>query len=417
MSKRSEPIPGITDIFPEETTEWRFLENTARDVFRKYGYDEIRTPILEREDVFLHSIGESTDIVQKEMYSFTDRGGRNLTLRPEGTAGVLRALTNRGILQGEEKRVYYSGAMFRGERPATGRKRQFHQLGVENVGKISPDIDVECIVMLMDYFRAVGLSDAKLLINTRGLPSDRDTVSKVLSSYFSKYDEEMCSDCRRRLDTNIWRILDCKNPTCREIIVKSPPVLDNLSESSRDYFRKVCDRLRLLNVEFEVDTRLVRGLDYYVHTVFELVHGGCGAQNAVAGGGRYEIMPPGNRRATPGVGFAIGLERLILSRADAGKYVETETPIDVYLVSLGDAARLENLVLAGRLRENGVAILMDLEERGMKAQMRSADKSGARFALIRGDEELSKGVLVCKNMGDSNQFEILEDNIITELFN
>jgi histidyl-tRNA synthetase len=406
LAPKTEPIPGTSDIFPEESGEWRILEEAANRIFSRYGYGELRTPVFERTNVFLRSIGTETDIVQKEMYTFEDRGGRSLTLRPEGTAGVLRAVANAGIPQGDERRVYYQGPMFRGERPAAGRKRQFHQIGVECVGKVAPAIDVECIAMLMDYLAEIGLDKIRLLLNTRGVKEDRAVASEALVGYFRDRIEPMCDDCKRRLDTNVWRILDCKVETCREVAEGAPLITDQLSDASRDYFQQVCTGLDALGVEYTQDPRLVRGLDYYEHTVFEVVYEGIGAQNAIAGGGRYKITPPGVTKPVPGVGFAVGVERLLLARQDLGVKGSDETGIDVYLVGLGPEAQAMNLRIAQVLRAQGKTVMMDLEGRGMRGQMRTANKLGARHTYILGEDELARQVIVYKDMQNSEQSEI-----------
>lgn len=406
MSTKTEPIPGISDIYPADIPEWRFVENAARQTFSRYGYHEIRPPILERTDVFSRSIGDDTDIVQKEMYTFKDRGGRSLTLRPEGTAGVLRALANEGIPEGDERRVFYIGPMFRGERPAAGRKRQFHQIGVECVGKTAPAIDAECIAMGMDYLNTIGIESTTLLLNSRGTLKDRRQISTVLTHYFQDHIDSMCADCQRRLITNVWRILDCKNDQCRPVVDDSPAITDQLDSDSRGYFDSVCTILDNLGIQYKLDPRLVRGLDYYVHTVFEITSTGAGAQNAIVGGGRYNVQLPGQKRSIDGVGFALGVERLLMCRSGAGQRSEPDAAADIYIVSHGQRAMNENLILAAELRKNDFSVLMDLEGRGMKAQMRNANKCNVTFALIRGDDELDKGLVVCKHMTDANQIEI-----------
>ena len=406
LAPRTEPIPGTSDLFPQEVNQWRFIEQTCCQIFSRFGFGEIRTPIIERTEVFHRSLGLETDIVQKEMYSFNDRGGREITLRPEGTAGVLRALVNGGISQGDEKRVFYFGPMFRGERPAAGRRRQFHQVGVECVGKISPKFDIECISILDHLLKALELKNYKILINSRGELADREPISIALNQFFSSHIQSMCTDCQRRHEKNVWRILDCKNEICREFILKCPPIVDLLGESSRIYFETVCEGIAELDINYHIEPRLVRGLDYYAQTVFEATVGGIGAQNSVAGGGRYEITFPNQRQPVLGVGFAAGIERLVLAMNEQGSHPWKEPSLDIYLVSLGELAQKENLKLANHLRTEGFSVQMDLEGRGMKAQLRSANKSGARFAFIRGQDEIEKGAIVFRNMSNSTQEEI-----------
>lgn len=409
------PPPGTADIFESEAREWREIERIASDVFSRYGYGELRTPIFEYTEVFQRGLGGETEVVQKEMYTFTDRGGRSLTLRPEGTAGVMRALSNTDVMNGVEQRVRYFGPMFRGERPAAGRRRQFHQIGVENVGRCAPLIDAECIAMLAAFLREIGLGDFVLDINTRGALDDRGPAEQLLRDYFSKHIDCMCQDCKTRLERNIWRILDCKQESCGKIIAEAPDYIASFSENSRNYFDEVCRALDALKVPYRVNPRLVRGLDYYVHTVFEVTHPALGPQTAVAGGGRYELFLPGEKRPVPGVGFAAGVERLLLVRESLGvKTAESAGPA-AYLVGLGIEARLANLALADQLRKAGIPVELELEERSFKAQLRGANRSGAALAIVRGDSELEKDIAVVKNMSDGSQCEIPAGSIMEYL--
>ncbi len=403
-----EPLPGTSDLWHPEAAEWVRLENTARRVMGLYGYAELRTPIIERTDVFVRGIGSDTEVVQKEMYTFTDRGDRSLTLRPEGTAGVMRAIANQGVGEGEEKRVFYCGPMFRGERPAAGRKRQFHQIGVEAVGKLTPLLDAESMVMLFDYLRAVGIDDFRLLLNSRGTREDRQDASRTLQEHFRPHVEEMCEDCRRRLDSNVWRILDCKVEACRGFVAQAPPIVDLLSETSRAYFGQVQRALDAFGIAYEVAPHLVRGLDYYEHTVFEVVSDSphLGAQNALAGGGRYLIELPGSRKPIPGVGFALGMERLMMARHRPRQESPGHGPVDVFIAILGDQAEVCALQLSRELRARQVRVLCETEGRSIKAQMRTADKCGAELAVIVGGEELAAGQVTVKYMRESRQEQI-----------
>jgi len=321
MAAKMEPLPGTADIWEPETRQWVLLETVAREIFPRYGYGELRTPMFERTELFVRGIGDQTEVVQKEMYTFEDRGGRSLTLRPEGTAGIMRAIASQGLAEGEEKRVFYLGPMFRGERPAAGRRRQFHQVGVEAVGRNTPAMDAENIVMLMDYLEALEIPALRLLLNSRGTVADRALISRELQACFRPRQHDLCEDCRRRIDGNVWRVLDCKNPGCQAVIAAAPAIPELLSPESRRFFDQVCAVLAELGVAFEIAPRLVRGLDYYEHTVFEVICEGehLGAQNAVAGGGRYSISLPGGGRPVAGVGFAAGMERLLLARGAISK--------------------------------------------------------------------------------------------------
>ena len=409
------PPPGTADIFPEEARRWRKLESVAADVFARYGYGELRTPVFEYTEVFQRGLGDETEVVQKEMYTFEDRGGRSLTLRPEGTAGVMRALLNTDVLNGVEQRVYYCGPMFRGERPAAGRKRQFHQIGVENVGRVSPELDAECIAMLMHLLEEIGITGAVLKINSRGVMADREPAGELLRNYFAGHVAEMCPDCQNRFERNLWRILDCKVEGCRKIVEGAPDYFSAYSAESQEYFSRVLASLDALGVKYQVDRKLVRGLDYYVHTVWEVTHDGLGGQNAIAGGGRYELFLPEQSKPVRGVGFAAGMERLMLVQ-DALQTAQVD-PEDapVFLVSLGTAARLENLKLAAELRHIGRRVALEVEDKSMKAQMRSANRAGAVTVVIRGEDELARGVAVVKNMAGGEQEEVPLAELINKL--
>jgi len=405
MAKFSPP-PGTADIFPEEMPLWHRLEDTARRIFPLYGYGELRTPIFEFTDVFKRGIGDETEVVQKEMYTFEDRGGRSLTLRPEGTAGVMRALLNTDVMNGNEKRVFYIGPMFRGERPAAGRRRQFHQVGVENAGRVAPELDAENMAMMMQYLDELKISGAKLLINTRGVQADRKPAEESLSKYFQQHVGDMCDDCKNRVERNVWRILDCKQESCREIVKGAPDYVSSYTAESRAYFDRVCELLSSFGVDFEIDKQLVRGLDYYAHTVFEVVHPGIGAQSAIAGGGRYELYLPENKKPIVGVGFAAGLERLLMVQEALNVAPPAAGKGPVFLVSMGDPARVFNMKLAQELRGENIPVVVEVEDKSMKAQMRAANRVNAAFAVICGDEELQSGKLVCKDMQEGSQQEL-----------
>ena len=404
--------PGISDIFQEEMSEWRFIEAAAEKVFALYGYSELRTPILEYTEIFQRSIGTETDVVKKEMYTFEDKGGRSLTLRPEGTAGVMRALSGTDVMNGNERRVFYTGPMFRGEKPAAGRKRQFYQIGVENAGTVSAAADAESIAMLMHFLKEVGINNASLLVNTRGAFDDRAPAEKLLREQLTERHDELCRDCQDRMERNIWRVIDCKNPNCAEIVDTLPEITSSFSDETKQYFKDVCVALDALEVPYRVEPNLVRGLDYYVHTVFEVTHSGLGAQNSIAGGGRYEVSLPGLKRPVIGVGFALGLERIIMARESESASMPVPTTPDVYLISLGADAKLANMRSASILRDAGLSVIGCLEDKSMKAQMRAANRVSARFVIIRGDSELENGTCVCKNMANSDQQEVKEDNLL-----
>ncbi|HPN83827.1 MAG TPA: histidine--tRNA ligase [Victivallales bacterium] len=409
------PPPGTDDILPGEVSIWQFMEKTAAKVFSLYGFEEIRTPIFEYTEIFSKGIGEQTEVVQKEMYTFQDKGGRSLTLRPEGTAGIIRALASLAQ-QGNNPRVFYVGPMFRGERPAAGRKRQFHQIGVENISSPSPELDAECIVMMMNFLKEIGIDGASLKINTRGDAEDRALAGAKLREILSNQRQFLCEDCTKRFDRNVWRILDCKNPKCGEIFSTLPGLDGLFSDKSQSYLSAVLEILSGENIRFEKDSRLVRGLDYYAHTVFEIVHHGLGAQNAIAGGGRYEIIPPEAKNPICGVGFACGLERLIMAAVSEGsKKMISKTTVPVFMVSIGKDAMRMNFSLAQRLRDLGIPVVADFEERSMKSAMRAAGKSGAKITVIRGDNEIRNKTIIVKNMADGSQSEVSEQSATQEI--
>jgi len=318
----------------------------------------------------------------------------------------MRALAATDAANGVEHRVFYMGPMFRGERPAAGRKRQFHQVGVENVGRpASPGLDAEAIAMLCHFLEEIGITGFRLLINTRGVQSDRPAAEQALAEHFRPHLAEMCEDCRTRIDRNVWRILDCKQTCCRPFIESAPDPAQFFSAESRAYFQKVCDLLTAQGIPFTVDPRLVRGLDYYVHTVFELTHTGLGAQNAIAGGGRYELQLPGLRTPIPGVGFAAGMERLLLVRDSLGVKPPAPQVPKLYLASLGDAALAFNTTFAAQLRHADVSVALDYDVRSMKSQMRAADRMKAEYVLVIGDTELEAKSAKLKRMADGLEIQ------------
>lgn len=412
MADDFQPLQGMSDICAPEIYLWRMMEERARAVFNSYGYDELRTPSLEKLSVFKRSIGDTTDVVQKEMYAFKDRGGRELALRPEGTAGTIRHLAGRGE-EGANARVFYIAPMFRCEKPQAGRKRQFHQIGVEATGEPNPLADAECIFMQKQLLDAWGLTGSKIQISTRGEPSDRKPVAEGLRAALQPHLHDLCEDCQRRIDENVLRVIDCKNEGCRKVVDQIPSAIEFMSPASRDYLNRVVEALEIMGVEVTVNPCLIRGLDYYVHTVWEISHSALGAQDALAGGGRYEIAL--GKKAIPGVGFAVGLERAIMALNACGITAEQFAPKGgVWLISLGEAALKENMKLAGELRAKGIRCGMELEAKSMKAQMRKAGRSGAETVIIRGDEEIEKGTAVVKNMAEGSQEELNIEDIVRD---
>jgi histidyl-tRNA synthetase len=403
-SSQFQPIQGMSDIAAPDSFLWQMIEERARDIFARYCFSEVRTPILEKTELFIHSLGDTTDVVTKEMYTLEDRGGRKLTLRPEGTASAIRYVAAGGD-KTASARIYYMGPMFRCERPQAGRKRQFHQIGVEAIGAPNPLADAEVIALQLHLLAAWGLADAKIRLNTIGLPEDRAAVLNGLREAIRPRLHELPAEAQQRFETNVLRLLDSKDEAVQKIIGAAPPVTEFMCAETRAYLDTVVETLRNLDIDVEVDTSLVRGLDYYVHTVWEVVHGGLGAQNALAGGGRYCIQI--GKNAVNGVGFAMGVERVIAALEAGGiSAVQFAPPPPVFIVSLGEAALKENLLLLQMLRKHGVACEMELSARKVQAQMRRANKTGARQVIIRGDSELEKGIFVLKNMGDGTQSEV-----------
>jgi len=401
-SNEFQPLQGMSDICAPEIYLWRMMEERARSVFSRYGFEELRTPVLEKLSVYQRSLGDTTDVVKKEMYSFKP-SKHELAMRPEGTAGTIRHLAGRGE-EGLSARVFYIAPMFRYERPQAGRKRQFHQVGVEATGGPNPLADAECIALQKSLLDAWGLTGSKIQISTRGEASDRKPVADGLRNALQPHLAELCDDCRRRIDENVLRVIDCKKDTCIKIVDQIPSAMEFMSPESRAYLDQVIEALQAMDVAVEVNPRLIRGLDYYVHTVWEISHSALGAQDALAGGGRYEIAF--GKKAVEGVGFAVGFERAIMALEACGITAGQFIPDGGYwLVSLGEQALVENMKLAATLRAKGIRCGMELEAKSMKAQMRKADRIGAQKVIIRGEDEISKGTVVVKNMADGSQTE------------
>ncbi len=398
-------IKGTVDIFGDEVNYWYAVENSARNIARQYGYGEIRTPILEPTALFSRSVGEETDIVQKEMYSFTDKGGRDITLRPEGTAPVVRAfLENSLVNRGFPQRFFYIEPMFRYEKPQSGRQRQFHQVGFELLGSSSPLADAEMILVAVRFLREIGLVRFRLVINSIGCEKCRPKYKEALREYYSKHFKELCDDCKRRFDRNILRLLDCKVDA--ELAKSAPRSVDYLCEDCAKHYKRVKEILDILGVEFEEDHRLVRGLDYYNRTVFEIRHELLGAQNAIAGGGRYDSLVKELGGAdVPALGFAAGIERIILAMKMEGVEPPKFVIPHVYLAHIGDVVK-EAFEIGEDLRKAGVTVYMDVMERGLRAQLKHANRIGAIFTLIIGEDELERGIVAVKDMESGEQSEV-----------
>ncbi|ASA97853.1 MULTISPECIES: histidine--tRNA ligase [Anoxybacillus] len=411
---------GTQDILPEQAAKWQYIEHIARELCRRYNYQEIRTPIFEHTELFLRGVGDTTDIVQKEMYTFEDRGGRSLTLRPEGTAAVVRSFVENKMYgyPNQPVKLYYMGPMFRYERPQAGRFRQFVQFGVEALGSNDPAIDAEVIALAMDIYHTLGLKKLKLVINSLGDVESRKAHRQALIDHFQPRIHEFCDDCQARLHKNPMRILDCKKDRDHELMRTAPSILDYLNEQSRTYFEKVQMYLQKLGIAFEVDSRLVRGLDYYNHTAFEIMSEaeGFGAITTLCGGGRYnglvqEIGGP----ETPGIGFALSIERLLAALEAEGISLPISEGIDCYVVALGEQAKEEAVALVAALRKEGISAEKDYQDRKVKAQLKAADRLHATYVAILGEDELRKGVINVKHMATGEQQEVPLDTFISHM--
>ncbi|HIJ79028.1 MAG: histidine--tRNA ligase [Desulfobulbaceae bacterium] len=398
-------LKGFKDILPDEAGVWQHIEATAREVFHRFGFTEIKVPILEKTELFARSIGEATDIVEKEMYSFTDRNGESITMRPEGTASVLRAFIEHGLqVKLPVQKLYTIGPMFRHERPQKGRLRQFHQMSVEVLGLDHPLLDAEVIAMGWLLLDELGLS-VSLQINSLGCPACRPAYKEALLSFLAARQDKVCEDCQRRSSTNPLRVLDCKSAHCQEQYQAAPSILDHLCPDCADHFRRTRAGLDLLAIPYQVNNFMVRGLDYYCRTTFELLTDALGAQSAVGAGGRYDglVEQLGGPKNTPGIGFALGMERLVLLLSEQQPSAGLSQQADLFVAALGEAAGAKAFALLHLLRKKGVRVAMDLAGRSLKSQMKQADRVNARYVLIMGEEELAANEAVLRDMASKEQ--------------
>ncbi len=395
-------LKGFKDIVPGEVETWQFIEQTARSIFHRFDFSEIKVPILEKTKLFTRSIGETTDIVEKEMYTFADRNGSSLTMRPEGTASVLRAYIENGLqTRRAVQKLYTIGPMFRHERPQKGRLRQFHQMSVEVLGTDLPRVDAEVMAMAWLLLRELGLQ-ASLEINSLGCKKCRPAFNRELLDFLGKA-EDLCEDCLRRRETNPLRVLDCKSAHCQEKYALAPSILDHICPGCADHFQAVRQGLDLLEIPYKVNSFMVRGLDYYTRTTFELVTDALGAQSAVAAGGRYDgLVKQLGGPDVPGIGFAMGMERVALLLDQQEKTIPGPR-LDIFIAALGQTAQQKGFALLHSLRQAGVSAIMDLEDRSLKNQMKQAGKAQTRFVLILGQEELENGQAVLRNMENKEQ--------------
>ncbi len=395
---------GTNDILPGESEKWQFVEETARLLFKDYQFDEIRTPLFEHIEVISRSVGDTSDIVTKEMYDFYDKGDRHITLRPEGTAPIVRSFVENKLYGPEfpkPYKVYYTGPMFRYERPQKGRLRQFHQIGVECFGSKNPATDVEIMAMALAFFEQLGISDLRLVINTLGDSETRVSYRQALIEYLTPFEEQLSADSKRRLHENPLRVLDSKDKEDKEIVANAPQILDYLTAESKTHFETVTAMLDALGIVYEVDSNMVRGLDYYTHTIFEIMHDSdaLGTQSTICAGGRYDnLIEEFGGESTPGFGFGIGIERVLLTLDSEGIELPTIDTIDAYVVHLGDETNVEALKLVQAIRNAGFSADRDYMGRKAKAQFKSADKAKARLVVTIGDSELAEQQVKIKNM-------------------
>lgn len=410
---------GTNDILPGESDKWQFIEETARLLFRDYQYREVRTPIFEHYEVISRSVGDTTDIVSKEMYDFYDKGDRHVTLRPEGTAPVVRAFVENKLYGPEYPKpfkAFYMGPMFRYERPQKGRLRQFHQIGVEAFGSSNPATDVESMAMALDFFKQLGVQKLRLVINSLGDKETRTTYRQALIDYLEPHFAELSEDSQRRLHENPLRVLDSKDKRDKQFVAEAPSILDYLSETAKAHFEAVKEMLTALEIPFEVDSNMVRGLDYYTHTIFEIMSDapGMGAQATICAGGRYDhLVEELGGVETPAFGFAMGIERILLTLESEEILLPVLSELDAYVVGLGEATNLESLKLLQAIRNFGFSADRDFMNRKAKAQFKSADKAGAKLVLTIGENELAEGVVNIKGMATRQEQTFALNDVYT----
>ena len=407
---------GTRDILPSQTQTWQWVEQVARSVFSTYGYQEIRTPIFESTDLFVRGVGDTTDIVEKEMYTFNDKANRSITLRPEGTASVVRAILQNRLLEGASVlKLYYNGRMYRYERPQAGRFREHWQVGVEVFGAAQPAVDAEVIALAHQFYSKLGFKDLMLHLNTIGDRACRPKYVADLKAFTKARLDRFCRECQGRYERNPLRLFDCKKG-CREILAEGPRLLDYLCESCREHFDAVKRYLKLLGIDYTENPNLVRGMDYYSRTTFEFTAGGLGAQDAIGGGGRYDYLVEelGNK-PTPAIGFGLGVDRIILALEAQKIGISPQPPIDVYIAVLGDEAMPVALQIAQRLRDNEIRTDLEYNGRSLKAQMKTANKLNVKFVVIIGEDEIKHSAATVRDMEAGNQWTVEFDRLAEEL--
>lgn len=419
MALITKAIKGTKDALPKDIYKNQYIEATVLDIAEKYGYKEMRTPVFEHTELFQRGVGDTTDVVQKEMYTFDDKGGRSITLRPEGTAGAVRSFLENGLCnEALPQKICYLTSCYRYEKPQAGRLREFHQFGVECFGTQSPLADAEMIALANNIFNTLGVKDLSLELNSIGCPECRTEYHKALKEYFSARQDDLCDTCKGRLDRNPMRILDCKSPVCSEIAAGAPVVTDYLCDECKEHFEAVQKYLKLMNIDFTINPKIVRGLDYYTKTVFEFVSNSIGAQGTVCGGGRYDgLVEELGGQHTPSLGFAMGLERLMmLLDAQECEYPAPAVP-DLFIVALGDKTIAKGIEISEDMRKEGFYTVMDLNQRSLRAQMKYADKLGAKFIVVIGDNEVDSKTATLKNMSSGEESPINLDMFVNGFYN
>lgn len=418
MALITKAIKGTKDVLPNESYKNQYIEATCLGVAENFGYKEMRTPVFEHTELFQRGVGDTTDVVQKEMYTFDDKGGRSITLRPEGTAGAARAFLENGLSnEALPQKICYLTSCYRYEKPQAGRLREFHQFGIECFGATSPLADAEMISLAKQIFDELGVKDLHLELNSIGCPECRAEYHKALKEYLSQYKDKLCDTCNDRLERNPMRILDCKSPVCSEIAKGAPVVLDYLCDECREHFQKVKAYLDAANIEYIVNPQIVRGLDYYTKTVFEFVSYAIGSQGTVCGGGRYDgLLEELGGQHTPSLGFGMGLERLqLVMEAQGCNFPEPSRP-DLFIVAMGEKATLKAVEIAKDMRDEGFSVVYDLNGRSLRAQMKYADKLGAKFNVVIGDNEVENKVVSLKDMATGESSEINLDTFVNGFY-
>ena len=409
---------GTKDITPKDVYKWHYVEKKFREICALYGYEEIRTPIFEHTEVFARSVGDTTDVVQKEMYSFTDRGDRQLSLKPEGTAGVIRSfIENKMYADTQPTKLYYITPCFRYERPQAGRQRQFHQFGIEVLGSDGPSVDAEVISLAVQFFNEMGLKNLSVNINSVGCPKCREEYNRKLKEYLDQKVDVLCETCLERKDKNPMRVIDCKNPQCKENLQDIPFMIDHLCDDCKEHFEKLQTYLKEMDINYVVDKTIVRGLDYYKKTAFEIISNDIGSQSTVCGGGRYDglVEMLGGPKGISGIGFGLGVERLLLTLENNNIEIKNPRSTDIYIATIGDAAKTKSFKLIKDLRANHISADNDHLDKSLKAQFKYSDKLNAKYTVVIGDDELANDTATLKNMQTSEQTTIKLSELVDEL--